>query len=496
VKICIDVRFLVFVLILGLGWVRTNPATAQTFTTLHNFSLNDGYGSQGALVLSSNTLYGTALYGGTNGSGTVFALNNRGSNFIVLHSFTATSGIGTNSDGDQPYAGLVLSGTNLYGTATFGGTNGNGTVFSVSTNGSNFITLHTFMKTSGIGTNSDGSEPTAGLVLSDNTLYGAAAGGGSNGVGTVFALGTNGSNFITLHSLMAAHSGTNSDGVDPYAGLFLSGNSLYGTAAYGGTNGYGTVFSVSTNGSNFITLHTFTIPSSSGTNSDGAEPAAGLILSGNTLYGTAPLGGTNGNGTVFSVSTNGSNFTVIHTFSALATAPLGYETNSDGTEPAAGLVLSGNTLYGTAQYGGSNGFGTVFALNTNGSNFITLHNFSILTGNPLSNSDGVEPAAGLVISGSTLYGTTIAGGTNGYGTVFSIDFSPPVVPPLLAIALSGTNVILNWPTNAAGFTLESITNLVPPAIWVTNQPPPVVVGTNNVVTNGISGTQKYYRLSQ
>jgi hypothetical protein len=62
-------------------------------------------------------------------------------------------------------------------------------------------------------------------------------------------------------------------------------------------------------------------------------------------------------------------------------------------------------------------------------------------------------------------------------------------PPQLAITLSGTNVILTWPTNATGFTLESTTNLVPPAVWtpVTGQ---------NAVTNPITATRKFYRLSQ
>jgi hypothetical protein len=64
----------------------------------------------------------------------------------------------------------------------------------------------------------------------------------------------------------------------------------------------------------------------------------------------------------------------------------------------------------------------------------------------------------------------------------------------LNLHLSGTNVVVTWPTNAAGFTLESATNLASPAIWITNAPPPVVVGTNNAVTNGISGTRKFYRL--
>jgi uncharacterized repeat protein (TIGR03803 family) len=105
----------------------------------------------------------------------------------------------------------------------------------------------------------------------------------------------------------------------------------------------------------------------------------------------------------------------------------------------------------------------------------------------------------LVLSGNTLYGTASAGGNPSlnveYGTVFSFTFAS-VSPPLLSINPSGTNVILTWPTNATGFTLESTTNLVPPEVWITNSTTPFVVNTNNAVTNGITGTQKFYRLSQ
>jgi len=493
----------------------TMPVTAQTFTTLHTFAAvagiystnSDGDYSLAGLILSGNTLYGTAGYGGTNGYGTVFALNTDGSSFITLHTFTAVAGIQTtNSDGARPEAGLFLSGTNLYGTAAYGGTNGTGTVFAVSTNGSNFIALHTFGALVGRFSTSDGYDPQAGLILSGNTLYGTAFGGDTNGGGAVFAVSTNGSNFIDLHTFTALSGfySTNSDGSQPYAGLILSGNTLYGTAEFGGTNGYGTVFAVSTNGSNFITLHAFSTVVANlhnlFTNSDGYGPLAGLVLSGSTLYGTAATGGTNGYGTVFAVNTNGSNFITLHTFSAAATNHLGIFTNSDGYDPQAGLILSGNTLYGTASKGGTNGTGTVFAVSTNGSNFIALHTFSAEATNHLgtyTNSDGYGPQAGLILSGSILYGTASGGGTNGTGTVFSISLGAAASTPQLTLLRStGTNVVVTWPTNFTGYTLQSATNLASPTTWSNISTSPVVINTNNVVTNGISGTRKFYRLSQ
>ena len=86
-------------------------------------------------------------------------------------------------------------------------------------------------------------------------------------------------------------------------------------------------------------LHAFTVPNP--TNSDGVYPLTVLVLSGGTLYGAASGGGTNNLGTVFSVGTDGSAFTVLHTFNGTNFA------NAEGARPQGSLILSGNTLYGT-----------------------------------------------------------------------------------------------------------------------------------------------------
>src|ERR1017187_4238712 len=162
--------------------------------------------------------------------------------------------------------------------------------------------------------------------------------------------------FTTLYSFTATSNFINSDGANPRAGLILLGNTLYGTAFNGGSSGFGTVFAVNTNGTGFTNLYNFTVTSGPfNINSDGAEPSAGLILSGNTLYGTASLGGGSGNGTVFAVNTDGMDFTNLHGFTAPNAANFTF--NSDGATPFGSLILSGNTLYGTAAYGGSSGNG-------------------------------------------------------------------------------------------------------------------------------------------
>jgi uncharacterized repeat protein (TIGR03803 family) len=193
------------------------------------------------------------------------------------------------------------------------------------------------------------------------------------------------------------------------------------------------------------------------------------------------------NGTVFRVNMDGTGFTNLHSFTP--TLSLYGGTNTDGAHPYAGLVLCGDRLYGTTEWGGSSGEGTIFSINTDGTGFATFHSFTAVNNN--TNTDGALPEAPLILSGDTLYGTTRNGGTAGLGTVFSIQ-----LPPQLTITPAGANVILTWPTNFTGFTLQSTTKLGPPVVWTPVSPGPVIVNGQNTVTNPITGTQQFYRLSQ
>src|ERR1017187_5843173 len=107
VKTCIWNLFLLPALIASLGLIPVGRITAQTFTPLYSFTPSfapndtnsDGANPIAGLILSGNTLYGTAIYGGTNGNGMVFAVNTNGTSFTTLHNFTARSGsYSTNSD--------------------------------------------------------------------------------------------------------------------------------------------------------------------------------------------------------------------------------------------------------------------------------------------------------------------------------------------------------------------------------------------------------------
>ena len=347
------------------------------------------------------------------------------------------------------------------------------------------MTLYSFP--TGLDSNTDGAIPNAGLVLSTGTLFGTTSDGGTSGQGTVFAVSTDGTTFKSLYSFTSlGYAGsTNSDGGQPAAGLVLSGQTLYGTATFGGSAGNGTVFAVNTDGTGFTNLHSLANFHSL-TGSDVDMPVAPLVLSGDMLYGTTRYGGSWGNGAVYKLKVDGSGFVTLHSF---APFPGTSFVNSDGANPHAGLVLFGNTLYGATFDGGPYGVGTVFSVNTDGTSFKTLYSF---TGG--TNSDGAIPGARLILSDNTLYGTTAKGGSAAAGTVFSISL--PVVPPRLIITPVGENVVLSWPTNATGFTLQSTTNLISPVGWAAVPSAPVVVNGLNTVTNLITSRQQFFRLSQ
>jgi len=117
-------------------------------------------------------------------------------------------------------------------------------------------------------------------------------------------------------------------------------------------------------------------------------------------------------------------FTNLYSFTA--TSGVSPFTNGDGAGPNAGVILSGTTLYGTAQGGGSSGNGTLFRINTDGKGFTNLHDFSVV-------NDGATPSAGLILSNNTLYGTALRGGSSGNGTVFKVNHNHPVISSTASI---------------------------------------------------------------
>jgi uncharacterized repeat protein (TIGR03803 family) len=265
---------------------------------------------------------------------------------------------------------------------------------------------------------SDGRRPYGSLTLSGSTLYGMTQIGGSNDTGALFSMNTDGSGFSLLHSF----TGGASDGAYPNDSLTLSGSKLYGMTNSGGSYGTGTLFSMNTDGSGYSLLHSFT-----GGASDGGSPQGSLKLSGSTLYGMTRDGGSNHTGALFSMNTDGTGFSLLHSFTGGA---------SDGASPQGSLTLSGSKLYGMTSAGGSSSnYGALFSMNTDGSGFSLIHS---LTGGA---SDGAYPQGSLTLSGSTLYGMTRDGGTADQGVVFSKMIMAVPEPQLAMLVFAGFGAV-------------------------------------------------------
>ena len=288
-------------------------------------------------------------------------------------------------DGAFLYAGLMQGKDgNLYGTAEGGGGSFQGSIFRMTLSGV-LTTLYSFPYGTG------GANPYGSLVQGTNGyFYGTTEAGGSDGYGTLFSLTNN--NVVTF--LYSFTDGV--DGAEPLAGLVQgSDGNFYGTAYEGGTYAFGSVFKMTPIGV-FTTLYEFT------GDADGAYPYAGLVLGrdGN-FYGTTVEGGSDGYGTAFSLNPNGTLTTL---------ASFNY---ANGGYPQAGLIQgTDGKLYGTTFEGGASGYGTVFSLTTNGA-LTTLFSFGA--------TNGSNPAAALVQGADGyLYGTTSSGGAGGQGTAFRI----------------------------------------------------------------------------
>ena len=371
----------------GYGTVFKMTKDGSGFTILHHFNFGDGAYPQELIQSGDLVLYGTTASGGSNNYGTVFRMNRDGSGYQVLRNLPDVGGEGYN-----PVGGVVEGSTGaLYGVTSYGGTNGRGTIFKINKDGSGYGVLHHFWNAAG-----DGYYPLAGLIKgSGGEFYGTTAYGGTNGGGTLFRINQDGSDYRILWNF-----GGPFNAVGPLARLLQGGNSiLYSTTSQGGSNNVGTVFKINPDGSGFAVLHHFGISAS-----DGDSPRALLQGSDSALYGITSRGGSNSFGTVFKLLTDGSDYSVLHDFNGPA---------GDGSYPEESLLSASNgALYGVTSSGGSNYSGTVFKLNQDGSGFDIVHNFGG------GRTPGSQTQARLLEGADkVLYGTAFFGT---FGTIFKL----------------------------------------------------------------------------
>jgi len=407
----------VLAMVFALTLLTTHAAQAQTFSVLHNFTGGaDGASPDaGVTVGPSGVLYGTAQVGGTHSNGTVVKLSQVNSSWVFSPLYEFTGG----SDGGDPYGGLVIGPNGaLYGTTQIGGYMGGdcaryggcGTVFELRPPATfcrsvlcywNETVLYSFMGAP------DGEYPGYGNLAFDQAgdIFGTTSDGGMYGVGTAFELTPSSGGYTEsiLHSF-----GSGTDGEYPSSGVVLdTAGNMYGTTFQGGTGtecpiGCGTVYQLMPSTGSWLEN---VLVNFNGTN--GSNPLGGLVIdqSGN-LYGTTGGGGqSGGDGVVYelALSDGAWTYSVLHSF--------GYYCG-----PAGGVAMdAAGNFFGACDGGSFYEPGWVFELTncSQGCTVVDLHDFR--------GNDGEYPWGTPVLDANgNLYGTTEFGGTNGDGVVWEI----------------------------------------------------------------------------
>ena len=387
--------------LLTLGVVRA--ATADSFTLLHTFA-ESGNINPNELSVDGSTLYGTTTEGGTYNEGTLYSMNRDGSNFQILHNFESLT-----PGGEWPFSSLVQVAQTLYGSSNAPA------AYSINKDGTNAQIL------------SAQFPEVDGLSVIESKLYGGGSMGdlGGGNYGAIFSMNLDGSDLQNLH----VFTGFNGDGYQPSGILTQVGSTLYGTTQ--GALGFGgaasTLFSMNLDGSSFHTLHTF---NGFGGSVFDEIPDPHLTVIGSSLYGVTTQ---NFSSEMFAINLDGSNFRVLHTFASGPPSVL-----SDGGPLAAGLTLVGSTFYGVQTKGGSDGLGSLFSINPDGSNYQVLHSFTT--------TGGAYPSTPLTLVGSTLYGATENStgdpnyGGSGPSTLFAYAIPEPSTATLLLLGSLGSHI--------------------------------------------------------
>ena len=384
---------------------------------LHAFGA-PGAWPRGSLIAAGGFLYGGTTVGGDANSGTVFRVRPDGTGFQSLYSFTAGK---DNGFGNQPHHNsLLLVGNALVGAARQGGNthnndgegaqkDGNGTIFRIETSGSAYAVLQKF----------DGGERSSATPHSPpqispdgQTLYGMSAGGGKRTTtGHYMKCASTAPAFVFCITSIGrkAKSRTgqwSSDGASTLLGMTRLGGTLAD-----GSEGAGVIFRYDLTTGEYKVLHVFAKNASdNGDTNDHGIPQPCRWLH----YGATELGGKNGQGVIFRLRADGSDFSIVHSFGAAG----------DGKKPFGSLIQVGEWFYSTTTRGGDHDDGTVFRLRPSDLRYERLVSFDRATTGAFP-EDNVIPSG----DGSTLYGLAQAGGVNDpkaakkYGTAFALTLN-------------------------------------------------------------------------
>jgi len=418
-----------------LAFIPCGGQAAQ-FATLHGFcassNCKDGQYPNPVAIDGSGNLYGTTYSGGKYNNGLVFKLvpNADTGKYkeYILHNFGKLAGF---KDGASPSGRLVLDGDgNLYGTTVYGGKGGNGTIFKLThvTGGWSYKVLYSFCTQPKGNDCPDGAQPTDGLTYSGqesgspwnefSPLFGTTVGGAAHGNGAVFELTFDGSlvNYSVIHQFTS--------GNYPGGPVVDGTGNVFGVTAFGGANqDAGLLFKLANGTWKATVLHNFCAAANC---LDGKKPFGQLYVDGSgDIFGTTFLGGsdpsgacvTNGGCGVAFERTSGGAYSVLYNFCSLANC-------ADGANPNAGLIQdSAGHLFGATTTNGDTEklAGTVYELSLDSGIWTqtVLHAFCFES--PTDCPDGSGVGDLLMGPAGNLFGNAIRSGPNmDAGTVFEV----------------------------------------------------------------------------
>jgi len=417
------------------------------------------------------------------------------------------------TDGISPRAGLTQGSDGyLYGITSSGGANNLGTLYKVDTTGANYSIVHSFA-----GGASDGANPwSTPFQGADGMFYGVTYAGGSSNVGIIYKIDPATGALTNLYSFTGSlgahpdsltgdtanppnlyvttwsttivkcasngtvsllHTLTAAEGQNPN-GILLSGGALYATAGNGGANGYGSLIKLNTDGTGFSVIHSFT-------NTDGSNPLCKLLPISGVLYGTTGYGT---QGTDFKINPDGTGFAQLTAYSG--TGP---------NFPTDGLAGTGTFAYGVSTKVSGAGNGSVYSAQlTSPYTIASVHSFI--------GTDGSAPQGPPLLIGSTLYGATFVGGayksgvvykvgTNGTGYTILHQFHAvaPDVPTGLSTTLGTGKVTLSWVASNVATSYKIYRGTSPGSETLLASP--VGTGTSYIDTSVSNGVTYYYKVS-
>ena len=404
-------------------------------------------------------------------------------------------------DGSVPQPGLILDAQgNLFGTTIFGGGGasppmrnpgqpeplapGGGTIFEIAKTATGYASTPTILVSFCMLPNCvDGGYPSGGLIAdADGNLLGTAGSGGTKNFGTVFEIAKTATGYASTPTILWSFCSLANcaDACCPSGVIADADGNLFGTAAF--VDGSRTVFEIAKTAAGYASTPTILV-----SDNNLAFPAEGLLIdAGGNLIITTGEGGAHDGGTVFEIAKTATGYastpTILWSFCSLANC-------ADGSSPEAGVIAdAGGNLFGTTEYGGAYGGGTIFEIAKTATGYASTPTIlvSFCAGVPNCPTDGAASGVGIADAKGNLFGSGSTVSPHAVGTLFELAKTAggyASIPTTLVSFCPLSNNCASWP--ASSLVADRLGNLFGTACGGAGMDPgtPCGAGTVFEVTN-------------